>query len=131
MRVDVAILALVIVIFSCAFAAEKVWSDHYDDSRPDDMTTWVEMEKTKYNNWQFTNTSDKLLVCQMGLTAPPRWSTSLPPMSPPVTKEDSLVKSTIGSRNFDLEPGQTYVYSRNEVGTLYCEEKREWGPELP
>lgn len=131
MRVDVAILALVIVIFSCAFAAEKVWSDHYDDSRPDDMTTWVEMEKTKYNNWHFTNTSDKLLVCQMGLTAPPRWSTSLPPMSPPVTKEDSLVKSTIGSRNFDLEPGQTYVYSRNEVGTLYCEEKREWGPELP
>lgn len=130
MRVDIVILALVIAIFSCAFAAEKIWGVHYDDSRPDDMTTWVEMEKSQYGNWYFTNTSDKLLVCQIGLTAPPRWSTSLPPMSPALTKKDSLVKSTIGSRNFDLEPGQTYVYSRNEVGTLYCEEKREWGPAL-
>lgn len=131
MRVDVVVACLVIAVICLLVAASKVWGVHYDDSRPDDMTTWVKMEKTKYNNWHFTNTSDKLLVCQMGLTAPPRWSTSLPPMSPPVTKEDSLVKSTIGSRNFDLEPGQTYVYSRNEVGTLYCEEKGHWGPELP
>ena len=131
MRVDVVVACLVIFVICLLVAASKVWGDHYDDYRPDDMTTWVEMEKTKYNNWHFTNTSDKLLVCQMGLTALPRWSTSLPPMSPPVTKKSSLVESTIGSRNFDLEPGQTYVYSRNEVGTLYCEEKRDWGPKLP
>ena len=130
-RVDVAVACLVIAIICLLVAAEKVFGVHYDDSKPDDMTTWVEMEKSQYGNWYFRNTSDKLLVCQIGLTAPPRWSTSLPPMSPPVTKKDSLIESTIGSRNFDLEPGQTYVYSRNEVGTLYCEEKKEWGPELP
>ena len=130
-RIDVVVVSVVIVLICALIAAEKVFGVHYDDSRPDDMTTWVEIEKSQYGNWYFTNTSHKLLLCQIGLQSPPRWSTSLAPMSPSLTKKDSLVKSTIGSRNFDLEPGQTYVYARNDVGTLYCEEKRKWGPKLP
>lgn len=131
MKLDVVVVALVIVVIAALVGASKVWGVHYDDSKPTDMTTWVEMEKSQYGNWYFKNTSDKLIVCQIGLQSPPRWSTSVPPMSPALTKKDSLIKSTIGSRNFDMEPGQTYVHARNDVGTLYCEEKREWGPALP
>ena len=131
MRIDVVVVALVIVVICVLVAASKVWGVHYDVARPNDMSTWVEMERSQYGNWYFKNTSDKLLVCQIGLTAPPRWSTSLPPMSPALSKEHALVKSTIGSRNFDLDPNETHVYSRNDVGTLYCEEKTEWMPTLP
>jgi len=130
MRIDVIVVSVVIVLICVLVAAERVFGVHYDDTQPGDMTTWVEMKKSQYGNWYFTNTSDKFIVCQIGLQSLPRWSTSRPPMSPALTKKDSLIKSTIGSRNFDLEPGQTYVYSRNDVGTLYCEEKRGWRPEL-
>ena len=65
-RVDIAVACLVIAIICLLVAAEKVFGVHYDDSKPDDMTTWVEMEKSQYGNWYFTNTSDKLIVCQIG-----------------------------------------------------------------
>lgn len=123
MKLDIVVVVVVIVIICALVAAEKVLSDHYADFKPNDMTTWVEVKKSDYGNWFFTNTSDKLLVCQIGLQSPPRWSTSLPPKSPSLLKEDVLVESTIGSRNFDLEPNQTFTYARNDVGTLYCEEK--------
>jgi hypothetical protein len=123
MRIDVAILALVIIIFSCAFAAEKVFSVHYDDARPDDMTTWVTSVQYPHGSWRFTNNSDQHLMCQLGLTDPPRWSTSLPPISPKPDKPPVSIRSTVGQRNFELEPNDSFSYARNDVGTLYCEIK--------
>lgn len=124
MRVDVVILALVVVIFSCAFAAEKVWGAHYDDSRPEDMTTWVQVKQFEHGSWLFTNTSDYTLNCQIGLKEKPRWSTSLPPISPKPDKPPVEVKSTIGSRNFVIEPHSNHAHARNDVGTLYCEREK-------
>ncbi len=85
-----------------------------------DMTTKVEVFQYDHGTWRFTNTTDKHLRCNMGLTEYPRWSTSLPPKSPSL-EEPLKVPGTIGNRNFDLEPYDSYVYARPNVGTVYCE----------
>lgn len=113
-----------LVIICLLVSASSAWGDHYDDYRPDDMTTWVEMTESTYGNWYLKNTSDKLLVCQIGLQSPPRWSTNLP------RHGQGNHLPLIGSRTFDLEPGQTYKYAKNDVGSLYCVQKRKWGPLL-
>jgi hypothetical protein len=85
-----------------------------------DMTTQVEVSQYKHGAWRFTNTTNKHLRCNMGLTEYPRWSTSIMPKSPSL-EEPFKVPGTTGNRNFDLEPYDTYVYNRKNVGTIYCE----------
>ena len=92
-----------------------------------DMSTQVEVFQYEHGAWSFTNTTDKHLRCNMGLTEYPRWSTSLPPKSPPFDKEPITVPGTKGNRNFDLEPNDTFVYARPNVGTIYCELDHEKG----
>ena len=91
-----------------------------------DMTTQVDVFQYDHGTWRFTNTTDKHLRCNMGLTEYPRWSTSLPPKSPSLEKPFQ-VPATIGNRNFDLEPYDSYVYARENVGTIYCELDHEKG----
>ena len=85
-----------------------------------DMTTQVEVYQSTHGSWSFVNTTDKTLRCNLGLTEYQRWSTSAIPKSPPLDKPFK-VPGTIGNRNFDLEPYDTFVYSRKNVGTIYCE----------
>lgn len=118
MRLDLIVLALVFVLI-----VHEVWGVHYDDAQPDDMTTWVTVTQSSWGSWIFTNTSDKNLRCNLGLTEYPRWSTSVEPKSPSLSVKDSTVRiaGTNGNRNFDLEPYDSFVYDRPNVGTIYCE----------
>ena len=84
-----------------------------------DMTTRVEVYQYDHGAWSFTNTSNKHLRCNMGLTEYPRWRASVMSKSPSL-KEPFEVTGTIGNRNFNLEPYDRYVYSRPNVGTVYC-----------
>ena len=92
-----------------------------------DMTTQVEVFQYDHGTWRFTNTTDKHLRCNMGLTEYPRWSTSVMPKSPSFEEAPITVPGTTGNRNFDLEPYDTYVYARKNVGTVYCELDHEKG----
>lgn len=85
-----------------------------------DMTAHVEVYQYDHGAWRYTNTSDKHLRCNMGLTEYPRWSTSVIPKSPSLD-EPIKVLSTIGNRNFDLEPHSSFLFNRQNVGTIYCE----------
>ena len=84
------------------------------------MTTRVEVFQYEHGAWRFTNTTDKHLRCNIGLTEYPRWSTSVMSKSPTLNKPFK-VPGTIGNRNFDLKPHDAFVYSRKNVGTIYCE----------
>lgn len=84
-----------------------------------DMSTQVEVFQYDHGAWRFTNTTDKPLRCNIGLTEYPRWSTSVMPKSPTFDKPFK-VPGTTGNRNFDLEPHDTFVYSRKNVGTVHC-----------
>ena len=87
-----------------------------------DMTTFVEGTHYKNSgNWRFENTSNYRLKCHVGLVDTPRWSTSLPPKSPKFTDSPVEVRSTIGTRDFEIEPRGFYVHYRNDVGTFQCE----------
>ena len=84
-----------------------------------DMTTRVEVFQYEHGAWRFTNTTDKHLRCNIGLTEYSRLSTSVMPKSPPF-KEPVKLPSTMGNRNFSLGPYDTFVYSRKNVGTVHC-----------
>jgi hypothetical protein len=84
-----------------------------------DMTTRVEVFQYEHGAWRFTNTTDKHLRCNIGLTEYSRLSTSVMPKSPTLDKPFK-VPGTIGNRNFSLEPYDTFVYSRKNVGTVHC-----------
>ena len=86
-----------------------------------DMTTSVKVTQYNHGAWKFTNTTDQHLVCNMGLTEYPRWKDRPPSKSPPLSEGRIKVYGTTGNRNFDLEPNDTFVYARPNVGTIYCE----------
>lgn len=86
-----------------------------------DMTTFVKPTQYSSGSWGFENTSNYRLKCHVGLVDTPRWSTSLPPKSPKFTDSPVEVRSTIGTRNFEIEPRGFYVHYRNDVGTFQCE----------
>lgn len=89
-----------------------------------DMTSYVEMDQYDSGAWRFENTSNARLKCHIGLVATPRWSTSLPPMSPSLSDSPVKVESTIGTRNFFIEPNGVFYHARNDVGTLQCKVTR-------
>lgn len=90
-----------------------------------DMSAHVEVYQYDHGAWRFTNTTNKHLRCNMGLTEYPRWSTSVMPKSPSFEEAPIAVPGTTGNRNFDLEPYDSYSYARPNVGTIYCELDRE------
>lgn len=104
-----------IVAIALLVSASKVLGDV-------DITTFVEATHYKNSgNWRFENLSDFHLKCNLGLVYTPRWRTSLPLKSPKFTDSPVEVKSTIGSRNFEIEPRGSHVHYRNDVGTFQCE----------
>lgn len=87
-----------------------------------DMTTFVEATHYKNSgNWRFENLSDFPLKCNLGLVYTPRWSTSLPVKSPKLSEFPIEVRTTIGSRNIEIEPRGHRIHYRNDVGTFQCE----------
>lgn len=104
-----------IVAVALLVSASKVLGDV-------DMTTFVEATHYKNSgNWRFENLSDFHLKCNLGLVYTPRWRTSLPVKSPKLSEFPIEVKSTIGSRNFEIEPRGHRIHYRNDVGTFQCE----------
>lgn len=116
-RVEVGDLVRRIVAVALLACASKVFGGV-------DMTGYVEMHQYDSGAWRFENTSSARLKCHIGLVATPRWSTSLPPMSPSLSDSPIEVQSTIGTRNFFIEPRGVFFHARNDVGTVQCKVTR-------
>ena len=85
-----------------------------------DITTYVKVTQYDHGAWRFTNTTNRYLRCNMGLTTYLRNGISIPSKSPDLS-HNTIIPSTTGSRNFSLDPYGSYVYDRPNMGTVYCE----------
>ena len=89
-----------------------------------DMTSYIKMHQYDSGAWRFENTSSARLKCHIGLVATPGWMTSTPQLSPSLSDSPIEVQSTIGTRNFFIEPRGVFFHARNDVGTVQCKVTR-------